>query len=84
MKRRRGRKVFKIILSFSGISTDTNSRLVFLLTSDIGSQFEYALEKLAHMADSVHTQVRNFETNRQVMAYTYDAITMKWVLSDKL
>ena len=84
MKRRRGRKDFKIILSFSEISTDTNSRLLFSLTSDIGPQFEYALEKLAHMADSVHTQVKNIETNRQVMSYTYDAITMKWVLSDKL
>lgn len=84
MKRRRGRKDFKIILSFSGISTDTNSRLVFSLTSDIGPQFEYALEKLAHMADSVHTQIRNLETNRPVMSYTYDAIAMKWVLSDKL
>ena len=84
MKRRRGRKDFKITLSFSGISTDTNSRLVFSLTSDIGPQFEYALEKLAHMADSVHTQIRNLETNRPVMSYTYDAITMKWVFSDKL
>lgn len=84
MKRRRGRKDFKIILSFSGISTDTNTRLIFSLTSDIGPQFEYALEKLGHMADSVHTQVKNLETNRQVMAYTYDVITMKWVLSDKL
>ena len=84
MKRRRGRKDFKIILSFSGISTDTNTGLVFSLTSDIGPQFEYALEKLAHMADSVHTQVKNFGINRQVMSYTYDAITMKWVLSDKL
>ena len=84
MKRRRGRKNFKIILSFSGISTDTNTGLVFSLTSDIGPQFEYALEKLAHMADSVHTQVKNFGINRQVMSYTYDAITMKWVLSDKL
>jgi hypothetical protein len=82
MKRRRGKKDFKLCLSFSG-STDSNSKLVFSLTGDIGAQFEYALEKIAHMVDSVNSKIKNLETNRQVMSYTYDVITMKWVLSEK-
>ena len=82
MKRRRGKKDFKLSLSFSG-STDSNSKLVFSLTGDIGAQFEYALEKIAHMVDSVNIKIKNLKPNRLVMSYTYDVITMKWVLSDK-
>ena len=82
MKRRRGKKDFKLSLSFSG-STDNNSKLVFSLTGDIGSQFEYALEKIAHMVDSISMKIKNLDTNRQVIPYAYDAVTMKWVLSEK-
>ena len=82
MKRRRGKKDFKLSLSFSG-STDNNSKLVFSLTGDIGSQFEYALEKIAHMVDSINMKIKNLDTNRQVIPYAYDAVTMKWVLSEK-
>lgn len=82
MKRRRGKKDFKLSLSFSG-KADSNSKLVFSLTGDIGAQFEYALEKIAHMVDSVNIKIKNLETNRQVMSFTYDVITMKWVLSEK-
>jgi hypothetical protein len=81
MKRRRGKKDFMLRLSFSG-STDRNSKLVFSLTGDTGAQFEFALEKIAHMVDSVNSKIKN-ETNGQVMSYTYDVITMKWVLSEK-
>jgi hypothetical protein len=35
------------------------------------------------MVDSVNIKIKNLETNRQVMSYTYDVITMKWVLSEK-
>ena len=82
MKRRRGKKDFRLSLSFSG-STASNLKLVFSLTGEIGSQFEYALEKIAHMVDSINMKIRNLETNRQVMSYTYDAVTMKWVLSEE-
>ena len=82
MKRRRGKKDFKLSLSFSG-STDNNSKLVFSLTGDIGAQFEYALEKIAHMVDSISMKIKNLDTNRQVIPYAYDAVTMKWVLSEK-
>lgn len=82
MKRRRGRKRFKITLSFCGISTDINSKLVFLLTSEIGPQFEYAIEKIEHIIDTVHTEIKNLESKRQSVSYTYDAIAMKWVLVD--
>ena len=82
MKRRRGKKDFKLSLSFSG-STESNSKLVFSLTGDIGAQFEYALEKIAHMVDSINMKIKNLDTNRQVIPYTYDAVTMKWVLSEK-
>jgi hypothetical protein len=82
MKRRRGRKGLKIILSFCGITTDTNSKLDFSLTSEIGPQFEYAIEKIEHITDAVHVQIKNLETKRQFMSYVYDAIAMKWVLSD--
>jgi hypothetical protein len=82
MKRRRGKKDFKLSLSFSG-SINSNSKLVFSLTGDIGAQFEYALEKIAHMVDSFNIKIKNLETNRQVMSYTYDVITMKWLLSEK-
>ena len=82
MKRRRGKKDFKLSLSFSG-STDSNSKLIFSLTGDIGAQFEYALEKIPHMVDSVNMEIKRLETNRQVMSFTYDASTMKWVLSEK-
>jgi|SoiMetStandDraft_5_1073268.scaffolds.fasta_scaffold00103_14 hypothetical protein len=84
MKRRRGRKGLKIILSFSGISADINSRIVFLLTNDIGPQFEYATEKIEHMTDSIHIQVKNLETSRQFTTYTFDAVAMKWVISGKV
>ena len=82
MKRRRGKKDFKLSLSFSG-STESNSKLVFSLTGDIGAQFEYALEKIAHMVDSINMKIKNLDTNRQIIPYTYDAVTMKWVLSEK-
>lgn len=82
MKRRRGKKDFKLCLSFS-VSTDSNSKLIFSLTGDIGAQFEYALEKIAHMVESINLKIKNLETNRQVIPYTYDPIIMKWVLSEK-
>jgi hypothetical protein len=82
MKRRRGKKDFKLSLSFSG-STDSDSKLVFSLSGDIGAQFEYAIEKIAHMVDSINMKIKNLDTNRQVIPYTYDAVTMKWVLSEK-
>jgi len=82
MKRRRGRKRLKITLSFSGISTDINSKLVFSLTSEIGPQFEYAIEKIEHIIDTVHVEIKNLESKRQSMSYTYDAIAMKWILVD--
>jgi hypothetical protein len=82
MKRRRGKKDFKLSLSFSG-STESNSKLVFSITGDSGSQFEYALEKIAHMVDSINMKIKNLDNNRQVIPYTYDAVTMKWVLSEK-
>ena len=82
MKRRRGRKRFKITLSFCGISTDINSKLVFSLTSEIGPQFEYAIEKIEHIIDTIHIEIKNLESKRQSMPYTYDAIAMKWVLVD--
>jgi hypothetical protein len=82
MKRRRGRKGLKISLSFSGIPTDTNSKLVFSLTNEIGAQFEYAIEKIEHMVDAINIQIKNMETKRQFISYTYDAITMKWVLCE--
>jgi len=82
MKRRRGRKRFKITLSFCGISTDINPKLVFSLTSEIGPQFEHAIEKIEHIIDTIHIEIKNLESNRQSMSYTYDAIAMKWVLAD--
>lgn len=82
MKRRRGRKRFKITLSFCGISTDINSKLVFSLTSEIGPQFEYAIEKIEHIIDTIHTEIKNLESKRQSVSYTFDAIAMKWVLVD--
>lgn len=82
MKSRRGRKRFKITLSFCGISTDINSKLVFSLTSEIGPQFEYAIEKIEHIIDTIHIEIKNLESKRQSMSYTYDAIAMKWVLVD--
>lgn len=82
MKRRRGRKRFKITLSFCGISTDINSKLVFSLTSEIGPQFEHAIEKIEHIIDTIHIEIKNLESKRQSMSYTYDAIAMKWVLAD--
>lgn len=83
MKRRRGKKDFKLSLSFSG-SIDSDSKLVFSLTGDIGAQFEHALEKIAHMVDSINMNIKNLETNRQVMSFTYDPVIMKWVLSERL
>ena len=82
MKRRRGRKRFKITPSFCGISTDINSKLVFSLTSEIGPQFEHAIEKIEHIIDTVHIEIKNLESKRQSVSYTYDAIAMKWVLAD--
>jgi len=82
MKRRRGRKRFKFTLTFCGISTDINSKLVFSLTSEIGSQFEYAIEKIEHIIDTIHIEIKNLESKRQSVLYTYDAIAMKWVLAD--
>jgi hypothetical protein len=82
MKRRRGRKRFKITLSFCGISTDINSKLVFSLTSEIGPQFEFAIEKIEHIIDTIHTEIKNLESKRQSVSYTFDVIAMKWLLVD--
>jgi hypothetical protein len=82
MKRRRGKKDFKLSLSFSG-STDSNSKLVFTLTADIGAQFEYALEKIPHMVDYVNMKIKNSDPTREVMSFTYDVLVMKWVLTEK-
>lgn len=82
MKRRRGKKRFKITLSFCRISTDINSKLVFSLTSEIGPQFEHAIEKIEHIIDTIHIEIKNLESKRQSVSYTYDAIAMKWVLAD--
>lgn len=82
MKRRRGRKGFKIILSFCGVSTDVNSKLQFCLTSEIGPQFEYAIEKIEHITDAIHVEIKNLDSKRQFMSYKYDANAMKWILCD--
>jgi hypothetical protein len=82
MKRRRGRKGFKIILSFCGVSTDVNSKLDFCLTSEIGPQFEYAIEKIEHITDAIHAEIKNLDSKRQFMSYKYDANAMKWILCD--
>jgi hypothetical protein len=82
MKRRRGRKGFKIILSFCGVSTDVNSKLDFCLTSEIGPQFDYALEKIEHITEAIHAEIKKLDSIRQFMSYKYDAIAMKWILCD--
>lgn len=82
MKRRRGKKAFKITLSFRGISEDMNSKVDFLLTSEIGAQFEYAIEKIEHATDLIHKEITSLEPKRQFMIYTYDASAMKWLLSE--
>jgi len=82
MKRRRGKKPFKITLSFCGISADINSKVDFLLTNEIGPQFEYAIEKIEHAIDSIHQEITNLGSKRQFMIYTYDASAMKWLLSE--
>jgi hypothetical protein len=80
MKRRRGNKGLKIIISFSGISDEINIGIVFLLTNDLGPQFEYAVEKIEHITDSIHIQVRNHELGKQFAIYFFDVIAMKWVI----
>jgi len=82
MKRRRGKKAFKITLSFRGISEEMNSKVDFLLTSEIGPQFEYAIEKIEHAVDPIHQEITSLEPERQFMIYTYDASAMKWLLSE--
>ncbi|HKX20928.1 MAG TPA: hypothetical protein VJM74_04585 [Nitrososphaeraceae archaeon] len=82
MKRRRGKKAFKITLSFRGISEDVNSKVDFLLTSEIGAQFEYAIEKIEHATEPIHKEITSLEPKRQFMIYTYDASAMKWLLSE--
>ena len=82
MKRRRGKKAFKITLSFCGISADINSKVDFLLTNEIGPQFEYAIEKIEHTIDPIHQEITNLGSKRQFMIYTYDASAMKWLLSE--
>ena len=82
MKRRRGKKAFKITLSFRGISEEMNSKVNFLLTSEIGSQFEYAIEKIEHAVDPIHQEIASLEPKRQFMIYTYDVSAMKWLLSE--
>ena len=82
MKRRRGKKAFKITLSFCGISADINSKVDFLLSNEIGPQFEYAIEKIEHAIDSIHQEITNLGSKRQFMIYTYDASAMKWLLSE--
>jgi hypothetical protein len=83
MKRRRGNKGLKIIISFSGISDEINIGIVFLLTNDLGPQFEYAVEKIEHITDSIHIQIRNHELGKQLAIYFFDVIAMKWVIQAK-
>jgi len=37
---------------------------------------------IEHMIDAINIQIKNLETKRQFISYTYDAITMKWVLCE--
>jgi len=83
MKHRRGNKGLKIIISFSGISDEINLGIVFLLTNDLGPQFEHAVEKIEHITDSIHIQVRNHEPGKQFAIYFFDVIAMKWVIQAK-
>ena len=82
MKRRRGKKAFKITLSFRGISEEMNSKVDFLLTNEIGPQFEYAIEKIEHAVEPIHQEITSLGSKKQFMIYTYDASAMKWLLSE--
>lgn len=80
MKRRRGNKGLKIILSFADKTHDA-TEVTFSLTNLEYYAFEVAIEKLEYMVDIILTEIKNFQ-NLKKLIYTYDRTSSKWIVSE--
>ncbi len=79
MKRRRGRKGLKVLLSFNGISIDPNLDLVFSIVVDKGSAFDDAIEKMEFLGDLIPFQIQNLPRTTNKIVYLYDETHSKWM-----
>lgn len=80
MKRRRGGKGLKILLSFCGLSIDTNLKIFFSLQSGKGSsEFNNAIEKIEYLVDVIPLQVRDLLGQAEKVVYVYDESSYKWI-----
>ena len=79
MKRRRGRKGLKVLLSFNGISIDPNLDLIFSIVVDKGSAFDDAIEKLEFLGDIIPFQIQSLPRTTNKIIYLYDETCSKWM-----
>jgi hypothetical protein len=79
MKRRRGRKGLKVLLSFNGISIDPNLDLVFSIVVDKGSAFDDAIEKMEFLGDLIPFQIQSLPRKTNKIVYLYDETHSKWM-----
>jgi hypothetical protein len=79
MKRRRGRKGLKVLLSFNGISIDPNLDLVFSIVVDKGSAFDDAIEKMEFLGDIIPFQIQSVPRTTNKILYLYDETCSKWM-----
>jgi hypothetical protein len=80
MKRRRGGKGLKIILSFRGLSEELNTTILFSLQSGKGlSEFNNAIEKIEYLVDVIPLQVQDLIGKVEKIVYVYDESSYKWV-----
>jgi hypothetical protein len=79
MKRRRGRKGLKVLLSFNGISIDPNLDLIFSIVVDKGSAFDDAIEKLEFLGDIIPFQIQSLPRTTNKIIYLYNETCSKWM-----
>lgn len=80
MKRRRGGKGLKIILSFRGLSEELNATILFSLQSGKGLwEFNNAIEKIEYLVDVIPLQVQDLIGKVEKIVYVYDESSYKWV-----
>ena len=79
MKRRRGRKGLKVLLSFDGISIEPTMNLVFSVVVDRGADFDKAIEKIEFLGDVIPFQIKSLASKTNKITYNFDETCSKWL-----